>query len=230
MTDTKRLRRNRVRVVLICGIVVGIVVAVILSGWNDMVRGGSGSEGAQVFLEADTGDGWSEHRTPDTSAVLRFPAEPLAPGSTVFAPIALRVSPLTTIRGLDMRVYLKGAVETTGDLVEHLRYTVRVDVPSDACDADGFATIGGTPRGFPYLAPLDAGSGDGYLVLPSPGGYAELCFAVTLLPDAPETDDLRGSAMWQFVGEISDPNDPDDQLVTHSRSDTLSTAPGATPP
>jgi hypothetical protein len=202
MTDPQRRRRARTQATLACGTVLGIIVAIILSGWNDTILAQFDGGNSQFVLQANTGSGWADYSSAETAAALDFGNRLLLPGQSVHAPIALRISPSTDTHRI--QVYLKGAADASGHLANDLLYTIKTAVPSASCNSAEFNSTGTVPPGFPVASPLHLGSGEHHLSLTADSAPLEMCIAVTMREDAPTyTETASSTAMWQFVGELN---------------------------
>lgn len=202
-TEGKSTRRRKAQAVLAGGIVLGIGAVVTLAAWNDS-EFAEGLFGAGTFnLEGATnGGGYTDHPTEEAAATLSFSANNMIPGQTTYASLSVRLDADTTVDGTIESSDGIAVVDSEGDNVEHLSYTVYAD--PESCDAGG-ASTGETVAsgadlsegvGSESTIDLSAGSGD------DAGEAVMLCFAVTA-----DADDLEQSgstnAIWQITATSS---------------------------
>lgn len=194
-------RSRKAKALLAGGLVLGVGAAVTLASWTDeaYVEATFGTSSFNVQVTSDGGTAWEEADTPGTASALMFSLgfDTLEPGATVYAPVSLQTDPSGSVAGT---VTLEGARPGSGAdqaLFDALTYTV-TELEQGATCADG--AVGGTPL---VAGRLTDGSAPDAIALAADGGdRADLCFAVTLPPEASSNTDLQGvttSALWRFA-------------------------------
>lgn len=138
-TDRKAVNKRKVRALLAGGLVLGIGAAVTLAAWTDNVFGDAqfktGSWNLQGSFDGLTT--WGEYQVDASAGHFQFSTgfDALSPGTTVYAPVALRIGPTASTSGAT--VQLLGATGGDTDLKPALRYSVYRGVPSTTCTAAG---------------------------------------------------------------------------------------------
>lgn len=193
---------GKVKAVLAGGLVLGVGAAVTLASWTDQAYVDATFGTSSFNIQVDTqggGEAWVEADTEAAASDLVFSVgvEALVPGGTVYAPVSLQTDPSGSVAGT---VTLEGARPGSGAdqaLFDALTYTV-TELEQGATCADG--AVGGTPL---VAGRLTDGSAPDAIALAADGGdRADLCFAVTLPPEASSNTDLQGvttSALWRFA-------------------------------
>jgi predicted ribosomally synthesized peptide with SipW-like signal peptide len=213
-------RSRKVRAVLASGLVVGVGAAFTLAAWTDTewVFGGAGpndTPGTKTYRmqqntvapftnEAD----WTDRSEATDAGRLNFTinAANLLPGDTVYAPFQLRAKPgsetltafLTEAQQADDPAHGNSNSEA---LYDALTYTAWVGLDAADCSATGSRPVDIVP----FVAPgstLDTTSGTEIIL--KPGEPVDVCFAMTLPEDAPDT--LQGTnvvPLWQFTSEAA---------------------------
>ncbi len=195
----KSTRRRRTQAVLAGGIVLGIGAAVTLATWSDS-EFAEGIFGSGSFnLEGSTdGGSYSDHPTEDAAATLSFSADSMIPGETVYASLSVRLDEDTTVGGTIESDDGIAVVESEGDNLDHLSYTVYADPQScsagEASTGDAVASGSDLSEGVgsDTTISLSTGSGD------SAGEPVMLCFAVTADPD-----DLQQSGSTNVIWQVT---------------------------
>ncbi|MBY6678447.1 hypothetical protein HQ314_16125 [Rhodococcus sp. BP-332] len=206
--DQRDVRRRKVRALLAGGLVLGVGAAVTLAAWSDNVFGTAQFTAENWNVQGDfsaAGSGaWQEYNTAETAGTFNYTTgfSALSPGTTVYAPVALRVGLGTSAGGAyDAAVTLRGATPTTGALTPLLTYQVVSGVTAANCAA---GTITGGASVVPVGSALGTGSASKAITLPKTGTALPLCFAVTL-PATVSADQAAGkttnSVTWQFQAE-----------------------------
>jgi len=204
-TDRKAVNKRKVRALLAGGLVLGIGAAVTLAAWTDNVFGDAqfktGSWNLQGSFDGLTT--WGEYQVDASAGHFQFSTgfDALSPGTTVYAPVALRIGPTASTSGAT--VQLLGATGGDTDLKPALRYSVYRGVPSTTCTAAGIGA--GTAWVGTTASPvaLTAGSGSDVTLLGT-GVPVELCFAVTLpagVDPSIVSGKNTGRLLWQFTGQ-----------------------------
>lgn len=224
MTGTERGRnrgRNRKIVAIAAGLlVIGVGATYTLASWNDSewVWGGASGDagiGTSTFeVQQDasapfTAPGtWADFETnPGDELTFSIGALALSPGSTVYAPVALR----TTADSVAGTVTLRGAVAASGvavddasgllwDAVRVTVYTATGATPPNAC-APGLDTA---EWGTPLLsnATLGTAASTTQSLAAAAGSTQHYCVALTLPAGSPDT--LQGRTIapaWEFASE-----------------------------
>lgn len=220
----KQDRARKRKAILAGGVVLGLGAAVTLAAWSDDVFADGLFNTGTIELDGnvtDTADvtngsnGWETYDGPDAlpaddTGVLAFASRPqtLVPDEPVYAPIALRLSNLTTIDATE--ILLSSVAITngpTGDpLDQNLEYTVRFNVPATTCAATEYAPVGAaditgtisdpdgsaTPIATNVPFPATENTQDVY----------QLCLGVELTSNE---DDVKGvddtTVTWRFTAE-----------------------------
>ncbi|KIQ16054.1 hypothetical protein ASG56_08660 [Rhodococcus sp. Leaf7] len=213
--DRRDDRRRKVRALLAGGLVLGIGAAVTLAAWTDNVFGQAQFTAENWNVQGDfsaAGSGaWQEYNTTGTAGTFNYTTgfAALSPGTTVYAPVALRVGLGPTAGGAyDAAVTLVGATPTTGPLTSFLTYQVVSNVTAANCTA---GTITGGASVVAAGSTLGTGSAAKAITLPKAGTALPLCFAVTL-PASATADQVAGKTTntltWQFQAEAVVPATP----------------------
>ena len=202
--DDRSVRRRKVRALLAGGLVLGVGAAVTLAAWTDNVFGqaefGAANWNVQGDFSRDAAE-WNEYETEGTAGSFDYTTgyNALSPGTTVYAPVALRVGKGTTAGGAyDATVTLNGATGGGGALTQYLTYSVLSGVSKADCVSG--TTTGGTPFVGEGSA-LTTGSGSTTLRLPASGIEVPLCFAVTMSPTVAASaaaGATTGPLTWEF--------------------------------
>jgi predicted ribosomally synthesized peptide with SipW-like signal peptide len=196
---TRALRRDRIRLVLAIGLLLGVGAAITMAAWTDTVFG-SGSFGTNAYNVQGSTDGgttWAEMAT-SPGGTLGFPvnAATLTPGDTVYAAISLRIDPSAANYGAT--VSLSGATLTGGTLGTTLRYGAKTGVSAANCSTAGYAGTGTTLVA--GNTTLSTGSGATSFALLQNSTPVSVCFAVTLPSSATASAQSdSATAVWQFV-------------------------------
>lgn len=202
--DDRSVRRRKVRALLAGGLVLGVGAAVTLAAWTDNVFGQAEFSAANWNVQGDfsrDAAAWNEYETEGTAGSFAYTTgfDALSPGTTVYAPVALRVGQGTTAGGdYDATVTLNGATGGGGALTQYLTYSVLSGVSKADCVSG--TTTGGTP----YVgegSALTTGSGSTTLRLPASGIEVPLCFAVTMSPTVAASaaaGTSTGTLTWKF--------------------------------
>ncbi|UCR88879.1 SipW-dependent-type signal peptide-containing protein [Mycetocola spongiae] len=201
-------RPRVVRAILAGGLVLGLGSALTLAAWNDSEFAGGLFSAGSFNLEGSTTDGatgFSDHNTTagNAAATLTFSLPVngnLSPGSTVFAPLWLRLAAGTT-DAAELRTEALTTVDTGGDNSTRLGYGVyALNSATAACDATGVAA-GTRLAGAPTLA-TDTGIDSAAVALPqgadthTAGAATKLCIVVTAAPSLAQGGST--TATWQF--------------------------------
>ncbi|MGU3432441.1 SipW-dependent-type signal peptide-containing protein [Actinomycetes bacterium M1A6_2h] len=210
--DNKLARRRKIRALLAGGLVLGIGAAVTLAAWTDNVFGTATFTAENWNVQGDfsaAGSGvWDEYDTVGTAGIFNYTANfnALSPGTTVYAPVALRVGSATGAGGAyAANVTLNGATPTTGPLTQYLTYTVVSGISASACTAQ---TITGGTTVVAAGSPLGTNSAANAISLPAAGTAVPLCFAVSLpstVTAAQAAGKTTGNVTWQFAATAVTP-------------------------
>ncbi|GAA1489132.1 hypothetical protein [Brachybacterium sacelli] len=204
----RRSWQVRLKVLLACGLTLGTGATTTLAAWTDGTEAKGEFEASTFVVEANpsapyaASGPWSPHT--EEAAVLQLEATDLTPGSTRYAPLALR----TTTGSLGGTAVLGGAEVTGTPLGPALRYRVTTyDPPAGECGGDDFAggaeaVVGDGTAPVPLTTGQDAHHP---LELPAasdtdPGGPVHLCVELSLPSDADSA--LQGesaTARWQII-------------------------------
>jgi predicted ribosomally synthesized peptide with SipW-like signal peptide len=203
----------RVRALLAGALVLGLGGSVTLASWTDSDFA-TGSFGTSVFHTEsnvtkpyDASGAWSANDVPPGAALV-FNAASMSPGTTVYAPFAIR----TTADSVAGEVVLGApsvASSGTGDaeLGAALRYRV---ILSATCEASSFAGSPAFVVGGDSAQPFTVGQTAGVVnplqgaTATLPGTPTQFCFEVTLPAGA--SNALQGqtaTATWQFTATSS---------------------------
>lgn len=198
--EQKTTRRRKAQAIMAGGLVLGVGAIVTLAAWNDS-EFAEGVFGAGAFdLEGSTTGGeddFAQHSAEEGAAELTFEADNLIPGETVYAPFWVRLDEGTTVDGTIEAEDGIGVVDSDGENVDHLSYTVYAD--PESCDDDGATTgdevASGTDLsegvGSSTTIDLSAGSDD------DPGTAVQLCFVVEA-----DGDDLEQGGTTETTWEV----------------------------
>ncbi|MGU3432442.1 hypothetical protein ACNHUS_05445 [Actinomycetes bacterium M1A6_2h] len=203
---------RRARVLSACGLVVGLVVAVVsttavAASWTDKTFGrASFAAGAFGFQSSvDGGTTWATHTsaTPATLA-LGTGSTAMLPGTSAYGAVSLRA----VVASPAVAVTVDGTSSTATTLGSALQYTV---VRSATCASASFVTgatfvVGSAASG----VSLSADSAAAAVTLAAgastaPGTAVPLCFRLTL-PDTtavwttPGSNSQSLTATWSFIG------------------------------
>ncbi|GGG24149.1 hypothetical protein GCM10007304_42490 [Rhodococcoides trifolii] len=204
--DNKLARKRKIRALLAGGLVLGVGAAITLAAWTDNVFGKATFTAENWNVQGDfsaAGTGvWDEYDTVGTAGTFNYTStfNALSPGTTVYAPVALRVGTSAGAGGAyAANVTLNGATPTTGPLTTYLTYTVVSGVSATACSA---GTLTGGTAIVPAGSTLATGSAANAVTLPAAGTAVPLCFAVTLpstVTAAQAAGKTTGTVTWQFA-------------------------------
>lgn len=218
-------RRNKTMAVLAGGAIVGIGVSATLAAWTDSewIFGGNGAGtgpgiGTSLFeVEQNVSSPFDasafvqNETNPGESATFGVDALSLAPGDTVYAPVALRTVDGSVGGDLALQAAVPAvgiAANDAGDLLWNA-LDLRVATSASAfaaCNASAFAA-GST---IVVDGALSAAAGTaGQTLLADSGSTQFYCFEISLpsaptLPAGAEIDDLQGRSVapaWEFASE-----------------------------
>lgn len=217
-------RRAKIMALLSGGLVLGVGATATLASWSDTewvsasIDGETPAVGTSSFevLQnttrpyVDTAGNWRHAEDNPGSALLFSPgALALSPGSSVYAPVALRTDAGSTAGTVQLAAAVAAADITVADAGGHLwsALVVRVSTRSSAfaCDSSAFASgviIAGSSAG------LGAAAASSTQALDADGGSTQFyCFEITL-PDTSAVRDhdpsLQGRTVapaWRFDAE-----------------------------
>ena len=209
----RRVIALRVRALLAGALVLGLGSSVTLASWTDSDFA-TGSFGASVFQTEsnatkpyDASAAWNTSDVPPGAALV-FDAVSMSPGTSVYAPFAIRTK-AGSVAGEVVLGAPSVASSGTGDaeLGAALRYRV---VRPATCEASSFTGSPSFVVGGVAAEPLTSGQAAG-VVNPLPGATAtqpgvptQFCFEVTLPAGA--SNALQGqtaTATWQFTATSS---------------------------
>lgn len=187
-----RRRHRKIAAILAGGLVLGVGTMTTLASWNDSEYVTANFSSGVFKLQGSTdGESFSDHASAASPASLTFtaPFDILAPGDTVYAPYAVRLTADTTNAAT---VTITNPV-TTGD-VSHLTYTL-LQTESFGCAAD--------TTGTELVSDASVGTADGAQTFDLTKGHdgeageaANLCIKVTAGADL--VQDQGGSSTWRF--------------------------------
>jgi predicted ribosomally synthesized peptide with SipW-like signal peptide len=210
--DSKLIRKRKIRALLAGGLVLGVGAAITLAAWTDNVFGKATFTAENWNVQGDFSSGgtgaWDEYDTAGTAGTFNYTTnfDALSPGTTVYAPVALRVGSAAGAGGAyAANVTLNGATPTTGPLTQYLTYTVVSGVAASACTA---GTITGGTTVVAAGSTLGTGSAANAISLPAAGTAVPLCFAVSLpstVTAAQAAGKTTGSVTWQFAATAVTP-------------------------
>lgn len=203
----------RVRALLAGALVLGLGGSVTLASWTDSDFATS-SFGASVFQTEsnvtkpyDASGAWSANDVPPGAAMV-FNADSMSPGTTVYAPFAIRTRP-NSVAGEVVLGAPSVASSAMGDaeLGAALRYRV---IRSATCEASSFTGSPAFVVGADGAKPFTVGQAAGVVnslqaaTATLPGEPTQFCFEVTLPAGA--SNALQGqtaTATWQFTATSS---------------------------
>lgn len=197
--DEQGQRRRKIQALATGGLVLGFGATATLAAWSDQATtSGTFSTGA-FAVEADVGQGWS------STHEMQFEAALMHPGQSVYAPVALRSSPDTSVDGI---VTVSGAAPQEG-LAPYLKFRAITVEPTDtaaevSCSVETFDTASAEDYLFGSATDYVTMSGEttAHTTQHLRSQQAETisyCFEVEFDAEAPnETQDISADYSWKF--------------------------------
>ncbi|HEY1105975.1 SipW-dependent-type signal peptide-containing protein [Agromyces endophyticus] len=189
-------RRRKVLAILAGGLVLGVGAAVTLAVWNDseFATGtfGAGSFGIDGSIDGTTFD--SSPAAPGKTLTFELDADALSPGSTVYAPFAVGLTPTS-----DYEAAVTVASTTGGTIGANLTYSL---YGSAAWDED--CSAASPPQGTALVADhavTDPAAADAF-DLTDIDTPQYLCFVVTA--GSGLESGQTGTVTWEFAAESGD--------------------------
>lgn len=207
MSETVERRKalsQRIRALLVGGIVFGIGTAATLAAWNDSeYASGDFSSGVFNLQGSTTGatSGFDDHASAGSAASLTFtaPVSNLTPGDVVYAPFWVRLA-ADTSSPATLDLVSIDSTDTEGTNSGQLGYSVYAIAAGATCDA---SATSGTLLGTAATLADNAAVAGGTTALPigspitDPGTATQLCFIVTAASGLGQGGVT--SATWQFT-------------------------------
>ncbi|WP_418907623.1 SipW-dependent-type signal peptide-containing protein [Glutamicibacter endophyticus] len=199
MGSTRSQRSKKVRAIMAGGVVLGLGVAATLAAWNssDFAAGTFGT--GNMVLEGSTNATDFANHPESSPATLSFGIESLnlAPGESVTAPYAVRLSSDTTV---DATVVLNTEVSSPN---AGLSYTVTQSSTPDCANGTQTGWVGtralATADGV-QTSPLSLSQGADTAA----GAPVNLCFTVSAGAQADLTPGQTTSVVWEFAATQAD--------------------------
>lgn len=204
-------RSRRRKALLAAGAVLGVGATATLAAWSDdiWVAGTFNTSDFNVQARVNPAGGWTEYATAQAAGDLNFSvaAESLSPGEAVFAPLQLRVDPITN--DFDAKISLaevpiRPAAGANQAFFDQLRVTIFNITPTGCNQSE---TDAGAPVIKP-LAALDLQSGFTDPVISKDAVSYDMCFKVEFL-DSINNDNANGGNLetlrWRFHAESVEP-------------------------
>lgn len=194
-----RLRSRRIRVLLACGLVLGIGATSTLAAWNDSEFGAATFTAGTFDIQGSTdGTTFAQHSTAGAAATLSFSvstvAKAMTPGDKVYALFSVK----TANPSMAGTVQLKAAATNNTGLGAYLTYSVHT-IAGTTCNATTFAA--GTATGLPTAQALTVGATGTQTLSANGADQINYCFEVTLpAGTAGAAQGTTLSANWEFAG------------------------------
>lgn len=197
--DGQGQRRRKIQALATGGLVLGFGATATLAAWSDQeTTSGTFSTGA-FAIEADAGHGWS------STHEMQFEAALMHPGQSVYAPVALRSSPDTSVDGI---VTVSGAGSQEG-LAPYLNFRAITVDPTDttaevSCSVETFDAASADDYLFGSVTDYvtmsqDATAHTTQHLRSQQAETISYCFEVEFDAEAPnDTQDLSADYSWKF--------------------------------
>ncbi|RBP68120.1 putative ribosomally synthesized peptide with SipW-like signal peptide [Brevibacterium sanguinis] len=204
-TSFRRLRLRRIKAVLAGGLVFGIGSAATMAAWTDTESATGSFTAGRFAIELSVDKSWSNSRE------MTFNAGGMFPGKVVHAPVFVRTSADTTMKGR-ISVAGGGVSGTPNALAQSLSYkavtksfATAAEAMAAACDDSAFTSGADYVFGSASSSrPLQTGAtGSTQQSLQAAAGSVQLyCFRVELASSAPNSAQGQSAThTWTFTAE-----------------------------